>query len=76
MIYDPEEPYGGPENYDQHMRENERHLSSLDALERVYHLMSVKGMSLNDLCHFQHLRSECGIDEKKFEQHLTRQEAV
>jgi hypothetical protein len=76
MIYDAEEPYGGPENYDQHMRENERLFESLNALARVHQLMSEKGMNLNDLGHFQRLRYECGIDEKQFEHFLTKKEVA
>jgi hypothetical protein len=76
MIYDDEEPYGGPDNYDQHMRENERYLFSLHALARVHELMSAKGMNLNDLGHFQHLRYECGISDKQFEHFLTKKEAA
>jgi hypothetical protein len=76
MIYDMDYPYGGPENWEQHERENERLLSSLDALERFYQLIAEKGMSLNDLGHFQRLRYECGIDDKQFERHLAKKEAA
>jgi hypothetical protein len=74
--YDMDYPYGGPENEEQALRENERYLFSLHALARVYHLMSAKGMNLNDLGHFQHLRYECGISDKQFEKFLTRKEAA
>jgi hypothetical protein len=76
MIYDAEEPYGGPENYDEQMRENERLFFALNALARFHQLIEEKGMNLNDLGHFQRLRYECGIDEKQFERHLTRKEVA
>jgi hypothetical protein len=76
MIYDMDIPYGGPENCEQHEREHERYLFSLHALARVHELMSAKGMNLNDLGHFQHLRYECGISDKQFEHFLTKKEAA
>jgi hypothetical protein len=76
MIYDDEEPYGGPENYDQHMRETERFWFSMSALARVHQLMSEKGMNLNDLGHFQHLRAECGVSERDFEYFRAKKEAA
>jgi hypothetical protein len=76
MIYDEEEPYGGPENYDQQMRESERYFFSKTALSRVYQLMSEKGMNLNDLGHFQHLLSECRVDQRDIEHFLAKKEAA
>jgi hypothetical protein len=76
MIYDAEEPYGGPENQEQHEREHEMFLFSRNALARVYELMSEKGMNLNDLGHFQHLRRQCCISEKDMNHFLTKKEAA
>jgi hypothetical protein len=97
MIYDDEEPYGGPDNYDQHMRENERFIFSRNALARMHQMARVMavietnptlshmvhrglqvnlGMGLNDLGHFQHLLSECNVDEKDIQHFLAKKEAA
>jgi hypothetical protein len=76
MIYDPEEPYGGPENYDQQMRESERYYFSKTAIARFYQLILEKGLHLNDLGHFQHLLSECRVDQRDIEHFLAKKEAA
>jgi hypothetical protein len=76
MIHDMDIPYGSPENWEQHEREHERYLFSLNALARFYQLISEKGLHLNDLGHFAHLLSECDVDEKDVQHLLTKKEAA
>jgi hypothetical protein len=76
MIHDMDIPYGSVENWEQHERDNQRYLFSRNALSRVYQLMSKDGMSLNDLGHFQHLLSECGVDQRDIEHFLAKKEAA
>jgi hypothetical protein len=39
-------------------------------------LQAKRGLNLNDLGHFQHLRYECGISDRQFEHFLTKKEAA